>query len=190
MCYVSNHFQNDLQISRTKQSKDAFGNNLKKTFVLPDYQSIPRGFVKEEDDITISDDEQLLVMESERFTIPEILFNPSDIGINQSGVAEAMMQSMKCLRYIEAGLVARNIVLTGGNVKFPNFCNRFKTDIRSLVNDDYDMNVYLPDTPDLYAWKGMQSFANTEAINDQFVSRSDYLENGHYYCNHKFYNSW
>jgi actin-related protein 6 len=36
-------------------------------------------------------------MESERFSIPEILFHPNDIGIPQAGVVEALGDALKCL---------------------------------------------------------------------------------------------
>jgi actin-related protein 6 len=41
--------------------------------------------------------DKVLSMESERFSIPEILFHPSDIGMEQAGVAEAAAQSLDCL---------------------------------------------------------------------------------------------
>ena len=43
---------------------------------------------------------QVLTMESERFTLPEVLFHPSDIGINQMGVVEATGEAIKCLREV------------------------------------------------------------------------------------------
>lgn len=30
-------------------------------------------------------------MTNERFTIPEVIFSPSDIGINQAGIAESII---------------------------------------------------------------------------------------------------
>uniref|UniRef100_A0A0M3JL60 Actin-like protein (inferred by orthology to a C. elegans protein) n=1 Tax=Anisakis simplex TaxID=6269 RepID=A0A0M3JL60_ANISI len=38
-----------------------------------------------------------LVLNIERFAVPEVLFNPSDIGVQQMGVAEAIAASInKC----------------------------------------------------------------------------------------------
>jgi hypothetical protein len=37
--------------------------------------------------------------------------------------------------------VAKNILLTGGNTLFPNFRERFITELRPLIPDDVDMNV-------------------------------------------------
>jgi hypothetical protein len=34
-------------------------------------------------------DEQLLMMQNERITIPELLFHPSDVGVQQMGVSDS-----------------------------------------------------------------------------------------------------
>ena len=39
------------------------------------------------------------------------------------------------------GLAASNIVLTGGNVKFPNFEERFLSEIRPLIPDVFPIKV-------------------------------------------------
>ena len=36
-------------------------------------------------------------MDTERFAVPELLFQPSDIGINQAGIVEATWQSLQKL---------------------------------------------------------------------------------------------
>lgn len=42
----------------------------------------------------IEEDEQVLTMNNERFTVPEILFNPSDIGMDQAGISEAIVDAI------------------------------------------------------------------------------------------------
>ena len=39
-------------------------------------------------------------MESERFCVPELLFNPSDIGMNQAGIPEATWQCLQTLNEV------------------------------------------------------------------------------------------
>lgn len=39
-------------------------------------------------------------METERFCVPELLFNPGDIGIDQAGVAETASQSLQALNQV------------------------------------------------------------------------------------------
>lgn len=41
--------------------------------------------------------EQILRLANERFAVPEILFNPSDIGIQEMGVPEAIVYSIQNL---------------------------------------------------------------------------------------------
>jgi len=36
-------------------------------------------------------------METERFSVPELLFNPIDIGLQQAGLPETIQQSLDCL---------------------------------------------------------------------------------------------
>lgn len=38
---------------------------------------------------------QLLVMETERFSVPELLFYPDDVGLLQAGLAETTWQSLQ-----------------------------------------------------------------------------------------------
>jgi hypothetical protein len=39
-------------------------------------------------------------MESERFTIPEVLFRPTDIGMNQAGIVEGAGQAIQSLHEV------------------------------------------------------------------------------------------
>lgn len=68
--------------------KKAPENTIVRDYVLPDYTHIKRGYVKTTDETSGS--EQLIRMNNERFSVPEILFRPSDVGIHQMGVAEAV----------------------------------------------------------------------------------------------------
>lgn len=196
LCYISKEFPKELSESKKKKQSsqiiDFNGLNLKRYFVLPDYGSIMRGFVKEDDKEDSA--QQILTMETERFSVPEVLFNPSDVGINQAGIAEATWHSLQCLDQLEMGLAAGNIVLTGGNVQFPQFEERFFNEIRSLVPDIFPIKTYAPNNPDTYAFKGMANFIKQEmkdnTLSDRMLSRKDYLEYGHYFCNKKFFNSW
>lgn len=98
LCYVSLNVPNDLKVSKMNRrgGLDPFGGSLKRSFVLPDFQHVMRGYVKPEGEAETSS-EQLLVMEAERFTVPEVLFSPNEVGIQQAGVAEATWQCLSKL---------------------------------------------------------------------------------------------
>ena len=63
---------------------------MARDYVLPDFTSLRRGFMKgraESAGRPTAEGEQIIRMNNERFAVPELLFNPSDIGIEQeSGI--------------------------------------------------------------------------------------------------------
>ena len=80
-------------------------------------------------------------MNNERFTVPEILFYPSDLGITQMGIPEAITHSISvCPRETHPHLYA-NILLTGGCTLFPGFRDRVEADVRKQAPDYVDVKV-------------------------------------------------
>lgn len=84
-------------------------------------------------------------MNNERFTIPEILFNPSDIGIQQMGLSEAIIKSVIMCPEETRPHLLNNIIVTGGNGCFPGFKERLTKEIRSLTPDIFDITVTVPE---------------------------------------------
>lgn len=62
---------------------DPKGNPIVQEYVLPDLTKSKAGKVRHPDDIPV-DTDQVLNMGNERFTVPEIIFRPNDIGILSS----------------------------------------------------------------------------------------------------------
>lgn len=71
-------------------------------YVLPDYEQLKRGFARPHDPSKGAklrrlgiggESEMVLPVGNERFTVPELVFNPSDIGMQQEGIAGTIMQS-------------------------------------------------------------------------------------------------
>lgn len=86
---------------------------LRKFFVMPDFHRIMKGYVKQEGEAFAPDEQvtiipscyspphvQVLTMESERFSIPEVLFRPTDIGMNQAGIVETIGQVVNSLHEV------------------------------------------------------------------------------------------
>ena len=206
LCYVSTNFQYDIQAAhlanqrppvssttRVQLAMDYTNQPMKRSFVMPDYSTIMRGFVKPLD-APIDATQQVLSMETERFAVPEVLFHPSDVGMNQGGIADAVCQALSELGIVEAGLASQNLLLTGGNTKFPQFEKRFYSEARPGIADIYLPQTYLPPNPDYYAWQGAQRFVDTEKnsgiLTSSVVTRKEYLEKGSSQCNQKFWRGW
>ena len=69
---------------------------MARDYVLPDFTSLRRGFMKGREESVgrpTSEGEQIIRMNNERFAVPELLFNPSDIGIEQESVVDLSLSS-------------------------------------------------------------------------------------------------
>ena len=122
-CYVSRDFSADMKMARS----------LMQEYVLPDFKTVKKGFVKTQENFgSLDSDHQVVKMTNDRFSVPEILFNPGDIGINQAGIPEAIIQTIeKCPPAFHQQLFA-NIVLAGGNSNLPGYADRIKQELDTL----------------------------------------------------------
>lgn len=83
-------------------------------------------------------------MNNERFTIPEILFHPNDIGIPQMGIPEAIVHSINMCAEETRPHLFNNIIVTGGNGCLPGFEERLAKEVRALAPDEFDVSVTVP----------------------------------------------
>lgn len=93
-CFVSVDFNKDMETCRyvsvcaclsftiwpnTRNRVDPKKNTIVQEYILPDLSRNKKGRLRQPDDI-ITEKDQLLIMNNERFTVPEIIFRPDDIG--------------------------------------------------------------------------------------------------------------
>ncbi|CAI5721228.1 unnamed protein product [Hyaloperonospora brassicae] len=200
LCYCSMEFDSDLRRYHSDRQE-------RKHWVLPDYVQTFEGRLRddnEEDDtamsdeeeltkanddaqpVAASDEEQILEMGVEMITVPEVLFNPSDIGIHQAGIAEAIVQAVGACPEELSGALYANILLVGGNTRFKNFRQRLERDLRPLVLDDFDVCMYEAPDPILAAWQGCCSLVESGALSERIVSKAEYEEHGSNICVKRF----
>lgn len=112
-------------------------------YVLPDFHMIKRGYIQ---DMRVADQVadncQILHLNNERFTVPELLFCPKDVGLTCAGVVEATVRAIFSAPANKQRTLAENIVLTGGNVKIPGFQERFETDLRKFLPTSHILKTY------------------------------------------------
>lgn len=172
-CYVSTKFYKDLENSREKR------NPIARDYVLPDFTTIKRGFIRAEND-TSNADLQAIRMNNERFQVPEILFNPTDVGISQIGISHSIVHSIESCPEEYRPSLYENIVLIGGNACFPGFKERIYEDVRAMADALYDVNVYLPKNPLTDPWFGGKYLIDThpQLFNQFCLSKKEYEELG------------
>ena len=186
VCYVSQDLYKDFQVAALKGSE----NIIRKEYVLPDFTTVKKGYVKGFGAQKTNQDEQSIKLSNERFTVPEILFHPSDISIQQMGIAEAIVASVQATPTQMQPHLYNNILLTGGNANFPGFKERVYQELRKLVPDFLEVNITLPAKPVCTPWFGGKWKAEGNSMEKgpplESVSLAEYREHGHAVCNRKF----
>lgn len=88
---------------------------------------------------------QILKLNNERFTVPELLLRPSNIHMEQKGIAETIVASiLQCPKERQFAL-AENIVLAGGNANFPGLRERIEKDVQALSPNTWRVKVFKPE---------------------------------------------
>ncbi|KAL5009609.1 hypothetical protein ScPMuIL_011914 [Solemya velum] len=184
VCCVSLHFNKDMETTRKKGVQ----NTIVRDYVLPDYTHIKRGYARSAEESTgkAHENEQIIQMNNERFAVPELIFHPSDVGVQEMGLTEALMHSINSTQEEMQPHLLNNICLVGGNCLLPNFKERIYQDIRSMAADELDVNITVPSNPVTHAWQGGKMLAKDPKFKDMVVTREQYDEHGHAICFEKF----
>ncbi|KAF8473137.1 actin family [Kalaharituber pfeilii] len=188
VCFVSTDFNADLE--KCKRLKNG-ENDIVMDYVLPDYNDgkpgYARPYIPRQVKSAMAPDEQHMTLGNERFTVPELLFTPSDVGMKQAGIPEVIMQSLDKVPEQFRDLLLANVVLVGGNVNIPGFLERFQQELRPLAPTDTVVRVGKPKDPVKYIWQGGVALArNKTALAARAITRTEYLEYGSSWLAKKF----
>ena len=187
-CYISANFDADLLAMRKKKGGDILD------YILPEYRTSSRGYTRPHDPVASALPNRLgagappsVVLGNERFAVPELLFRPSNMSIQQAGVPEMVVQSLSVVPPgLWPGLLA-NVVVVGGNAKIPGFVERLRTELRALTPEGCLLRVSCPEDPVTYTWLGGARLANNENILAKLsITREEYLEHGHNWTFRKY----
>ena len=203
-CYVSSDFKCDMERTWKGPRGDrrpVFANagGIAKDYVLPDYHARSKGYVRDHDPEQAGKlkklqtgkaadaAEDILTLRNERFTVPELLFNPVDIGLRQSGLAQLIMESLSELPFgLWPGFLA-NIIVVGGNANIEGFILRLQMEIRSLAPAECIVRVARPVDPIVATWNGGAELAkDTDRLAKMSVTKQEYDEHGGSWVARKF----
>ncbi|KAL8825377.1 MAG: hypothetical protein Q9170_007813 [Blastenia crenularia] len=144
ICFVSNDFRKDLERARqniastqTEKKELDDGREVVVDYVLPDYNAGTKGYMRPHDPSLAARVkkmgamanpggavEDFMTLGNERFAVPELLFNPMDVGMKEAGLAETVLQSLSGLPQGLWPAMLANIVVVGGNCLIDGFMER------------------------------------------------------------------
>ncbi|KAL7128271.1 hypothetical protein ABFS83_14G305200 [Erythranthe nasuta] len=165
LAYVALDFEQELE-----NAKNSSDHQIDKTYELPDGQVITVG--------------------SERFRCAEVLFQPFLIGMEGSGIHEALYNSiMKCDVDVRGGLYG-SVVLIGGSTMFPGFADRLSKEITALAPRGERIKVVAPPERRYSVWIGGSILASLTTFQQMWISKGEYEEFGgaivHRKCSNEF----
>jgi actin-related protein len=123
-------------------------------------------------------DGNVIVIGNERFRCPEVLFQPSLIGKEASGIHDCTFQTiMKCDVDIRRDLYA-NIVMSGGTTMFPGIAERMTKELTALAPSTMKIKVVAPPERKYSVWIGGSILASLSTFQQMWISKAEYDESG------------
>jgi actin beta/gamma 1 len=123
-------------------------------------------------------DGNVIVIGNERFRCPEVLFQPSLVGKEASGIHDCTFQTiMKCDVDIRRDLYA-NVVMSGGTTMFTGIGERMTKELTALAPSTMKIKVVAPPERKYSVWIGGSILASLSTFQQMWISKAEYDESG------------
>ena len=123
-------------------------------------------------------DGNVIQVGDERFRVPEVLFQPSFVGKEASGIQDCAFQAcMKCDVDIRKDLYA-NVVLSGGTTMYAGIADRMSKEITALAPASMKVKIIAPPERKYSVWIGGSILSSLSTFQQMWISKQEYDESG------------
>merc|ERR1712151_354393 len=123
-------------------------------------------------------DGNMLTVSTERFRVPEALFQPHLVGKEARGIHETVFQSiMKCDVDIRKDLYL-NVLLSGGTTMFEGMGERIAKELTALAPSTMQIKVDAPPERKYSVWIGGSILSALSSFQQMWISKGEYDEAG------------
>lgn len=132
----------------------------------------------------------------DRYRVPEMLFQPGLIGVEQMGLIEAITASVRSFPESDRRSIVNEVFLSGGVACMAGLEPRLKRDLRSAFPIEWgreiEKGVWRGQDPACDAWHGAALFAEHGGVEFEqaCVFRADYEEKGPDYIRESMFSNW
>lgn len=125
-------------------------------------------------------DGSIVKIGEERFKCPEVLFDPTIIGVEAAGIHEMIIETMKKLPMTQRNRnqFFKNIVLTGGSTLFEGIVERVREELTPRAPQGTVVTVIAPPEREYLDWIGGSLLTSLSTFQQMFISAREYDEVG------------
>jgi len=152
LCHISDPTEKD----STTEKEDSEEGDPK--YILPDGNEIQVG--------------------AERYRAPELLFDPSIIGLEYEGAHTLLLNSIAKCDMDMRRMLFSNIILAGGSTLFDGFGNRMLNEVRASAPKDTKIKIWAPADRIFSTWIGGSILASLATFKKMWITQQDWQEHG------------
>eukprot|EP00002_Diphylleia_rotans_P034389 TRINITY_DN7378_c0_g1_i1.p1 TRINITY_DN7378_c0_g1~~TRINITY_DN7378_c0_g1_i1.p1 ORF type:complete len:1864 (-),score=413.33 TRINITY_DN7378_c0_g1_i1:109-5700(-) len=149
LCFVSQDYEADMKLAESSSAHE-------RNYELPDGQVITIG--------------------RGRFRAPEILFKPSFIGMESSGLQDIIYSSIMSTEPQLRNDLFKNIILSGGSSMFEGLAERIQKELSKLTS--IPVKVIAPPERKYSTWIGGSILGSISTFQQMWVTKEEYDESG------------
>lgn len=119
-----------------------------------------------------------VTLNSERFRVTEVLFDPLICGRELPGIHLATFNCVTACPIDVRAALYQNIILSGGNTMFPGLRDRLEKELKALVPQKMKVSVLASPQRRYIVWMGASVVAQLSGFSDMLVWKNEYDEVG------------